>query len=119
MVLPDARDHHKVCFTVRNVLSPAECQALIDLSESVGYAPALLNNGDGESLETDIRNSWRAIIDDHERAASIYERIKQFLPDCIVDKYTNKKYEPVSVNERLYIFAMYFLQLDLTHSFTG
>ena len=102
VALPDGRDQHKVCFTVRNVLSPEECQELIDFSESVGYVPALLNNGDEESLETDIRNSWRAIIDDHARAASIFERIKQFLPDTIVDKDTNKKYEPVSVNERLF-----------------
>jgi len=100
IVLPDKRDQGKVCFIVKNVLSPEECQELIDYSESIGYVPALLNNGSSESLELDIRNSWRVIADDHTRAANIYERIKQFLPKSIVDKYTDKKYEPVSVNER-------------------
>ena len=100
IVLPDKRDQGKVCFIVKNVFSPEECQELIDYSESIGYVPALLNNGSSESLELDIRNSWRVIADDHTRAANIYERIKQFLPKSIVDKYTDKKYEPVSVNER-------------------
>lgn len=97
--LPDKHNQHKVCFLVKNVLTSEECQELIDYSESMGYAPALLNNGVEESLEVDIRNSWRAIIDDYARAGDIYERVKQFLPN-ITDQFTDKKYEAVSINER-------------------
>lgn len=62
---------------LRNVLSPAECQRLIELSEQVGYDEALVNIGGGrQKLISDVRNNERCIIDDAELAEAMYERIR-------------------------------------------
>ena len=89
-------NHNLLAFTLDNVLSGAECEDLIKETEDRGYELALINTGGGnQGLRLDVRNSKRCIIDSQERAALIWERIKNHLPQ------TWKSRPAVGLNERL------------------
>jgi predicted 2-oxoglutarate/Fe(II)-dependent dioxygenase YbiX len=96
LALPDFAANSRVAFVLRNVLTAAECQALIDLSEAQTYTPALVNVGFGREVALpDVRNNDRYIRDDVDMAGVLFERIRTFLPttfrDCTL----------VELNERL------------------
>lgn len=94
---------------LRNVLSPAECQRLIQLSEQVGYDEALVNVGGGrQKLLSDIRNNERCIIDDAQLAEAMYERIRRacdgdmnLLNAAFLRDEEDDSYYAVGMNERL------------------
>lgn len=86
----------KMAFEVHNVLSPAQAAALIELSESRGYEPAMINVGGGKQvLHTDVRNSSRRIIDDDALAKLLCQRLEPYIPT------TWRGYHLVGLNERL------------------
>lgn len=68
---------------IENILSLEECQQWIDYTENhsvTGYETALVNIGGGRQAQMlDYRKSSRCIIDNHECAQQLYERIKPFL----------------------------------------
>ena len=65
-------------------------------TERSGYEDALINVGFGEQrLMTDYRRSKRCILDDKEKAAWLWQRIKEFIPA------TWRSYPVVGLNERL------------------
>ena len=73
--------HNLLAFTLDNVLSVEECQELIKVTEEAGYELALINTGGGrQGLRPDVRNSQRCIIDSHDKAAFIWDRIKSYVP---------------------------------------
>lgn len=99
---------HKTQFaiSVDNVLTPAECSALIAATEETGYSPALINVGNGRQVhEPDVRNSLRCIIDDPAFASELWSRISHCLPPAhpFISGYTSKPrpFGPVQVNERM------------------
>ena len=58
---PDAEN--SLAFILDGVFTPSECEEWIQLTESQGYEPALVNIGAGrQMLMTDIRNNTRCII---------------------------------------------------------
>ena len=95
------KKRNPIALVIDNVLSPEECNRWIEESELIGYEEALVNIGGGkEKKMLDIRNSSRCIIDDELRAAEIWNRIKQFIPDNYVFPKDGGMI-PLEVNERL------------------
>ena len=81
--LPEpARSKGKLAFLLDNVLSPEECQEFIDEMESEDdFEDALVNVGAGQQkMMTDVRRSKRKLVFDEKKAAMIFKRIKEFLP---------------------------------------
>jgi len=70
-VLEEAKD----AFILSNVLSPAECQSLIRLSERHGFVMLKSAERGGSG-----RTNTRVITDDKLLAAMLYRRVKDFLP---------------------------------------
>ncbi|CAG8623326.1 10043_t:CDS:1, partial [Paraglomus occultum] len=82
-------------FTVREVCTREECADLIALSESNNYEVALINVGGGrQELRTDVRNNSRYIRDDPVLAESLWQRVRQFVPE------TWNGYTAAGLNER-------------------
>ncbi|CAG8494812.1 17048_t:CDS:2, partial [Racocetra persica] len=106
----DIPDYKNICaFTIDNVCTPEECDALIKLSETDGYEPALVNIGGGQQqLVTDVRNSSRYIRDDVKLASDLWSRISKFVPAT----WTKESFPVVGLNERLR-----FLRYDPGESF--
>ncbi|ESO96213.1 hypothetical protein LOTGIDRAFT_147348 [Lottia gigantea] len=70
---------------MKNIVIPPsifkECEDFIEITEKRGYEEALVNVGTGRQLlMTDDRNSDRCIVDSHEEAEKIWQRIKDFIP---------------------------------------
>lgn len=83
-------------FTVSNFLSPEECSDYITLTENIGYTAAGLTVGRDEYMMVpNVRNNERVILDDEERAASLWQRIAEYVP-ATIDKWT-----AIGLNERL------------------
>lgn len=72
-------DADKFAVVVRNLLTDAECDAMIDFTEEhSSYEPALLN----DSVETDVRKSGRVLLDSEVVAQQIWDRITKALPQA-------------------------------------
>ncbi|KAF9114891.1 hypothetical protein BGX27_009536, partial [Mortierella sp. AM989] len=79
-----------------DIISPKECQSLIDRSEAIGYEIALINSASGAGVHVPgYRDGKRCIIDDHAVAAEMWERIKHHVPA----EYKGRSV--VGMNERL------------------
>jgi predicted 2-oxoglutarate/Fe(II)-dependent dioxygenase YbiX len=70
-------------FTIDAFLSTDECTTLIVQSEKRGYSEAAIRTEDGERLYKDARNNDRMVFDDHELAATLYQRACPLLPQEI------------------------------------
>ncbi|KAF9183957.1 hypothetical protein BGZ51_003657 [Haplosporangium sp. Z 767] len=85
-----------VAFTLQEILSPQECQAMINRSEAIGYRVALVNTGPGKEVHIPgYRDSQRALIDDPIFAAELWERVKAHVPAVY------QKRPVIGINERL------------------
>lgn len=84
--------HH--LFTLHDVLSPEACQALIAESEERGYAEAPITTAVGFVMRPDIRNNTRVMFDDVERAASMWARVREHMPEDVGG------WTPCGLNER-------------------
>lgn len=73
-------DAHNHVFTIPAVLSPEECSALIRASEELGYAEAPITTALGPVMAPGVRNNTRVMVDDPERAATLYDRVFHALP---------------------------------------
>lgn len=82
-------------FTVPDLLTPAECRALIDWSESLGYDDAPVSLAGGPVQRPDLRNNGRVIVDDAARADWLWARLASFIPP------TRAGLAPIGLNERL------------------
>jgi len=90
---------------LEDVLSPEECQYLIDRCEKKGFEPALLNIGFGRQiLDTSTRNNERCIHDDPRLCDELWRRISPFVAQCRPQRvYKGSKRVMVAreLNERL------------------
>ena len=82
-------------FEILDVLSAAECRNWIDRIQSIGTEAATINSARGVEVDSQIRNNRRLIIDDHEWARILFERVKDDVPPEI------HGLALVGVNERL------------------
>src|SRR5580704_14374966 len=67
-------------FTVTELLSVAECDELVALSELLGYDEAPLSTSLGAVMRKDIRNNNRIVLDDSDRSAKLWQRARDFVP---------------------------------------
>lgn len=83
-------------WTVAEVLSTAECDALIDRIESDAPVAASINDGSPNGvMRPEVRNNDRLIIDEPELAAKLFERVVDHLPARLLGM------EICGANERL------------------
>jgi hypothetical protein len=83
---------------LKNVYSPDECKALIDMAETEGFVQASLYTDIlGNEHYSDTRKSQRCIIDSETFATDLCNRIRSFIPDHMSGK------PFVGINERLRI----------------
>lgn len=93
--MPQLKSLARYIFTVTEFLSADECDALIKLTESAGYGDAPINTpGRAPTVVKSIRNNDRVILDDTERAESLWQRAKPFCPEFY------KGHSAVGLNER-------------------
>lgn len=95
--LGKTRQHETIlAVTAQSILTPQECQAMIDRSESIGYDVALINMASGEGVRVPgYRDGYRCIIDDKAFSAELWKRIESFIPEV----YENRP--RIELNERL------------------
>ncbi|KAJ3160537.1 hypothetical protein HK101_000884 [Irineochytrium annulatum] len=88
-------------FTVANLLSPSECEALITHLTRLGVEPALLNVGRGlQVMDTNVRKGSRRIVDSPELARRIWERLAPLVQTAF-ELGGGEKMELLGLNERL------------------
>ncbi len=73
--LPDPVDRQRQAFAinVRNLLSDDECMSLISKAEHVGFSSQL-------EQDRTLRQGCRCMIDDHQIATLLFERLKDLIP---------------------------------------
>lgn len=81
-------------FTVRDVMSAAECERTIARIDALGPTPAPITTSRGFVDAPEIRNNRRVIFDDAALAAELHARVRHALPDPLCAR------RPVGANER-------------------
>ena len=81
-------------FVIHDFLSQDECEYYITLTESAGYGDAPITTSGGPVMRKDIRNNDRVMIDDPRIAATIWDRLRPFMPERV------QFWLPVGLNER-------------------
>ncbi|KAJ5896430.1 uncharacterized protein N7473_005829 [Penicillium subrubescens] len=123
--LPKYKGHFAAI--IDDFLTESECKELLSLAEKStpnGWERAMVNVGGGrQELATDARNCGRMMWDTHDIANRLLTRLKPFLHDLDVAKFTDrtsvtgllgrgKTYELSALNERLrflrYVGGEYF-----------
>ncbi|KAJ1453687.1 hypothetical protein M885DRAFT_425221, partial [Pelagophyceae sp. CCMP2097] len=70
------------CCVVDDVLTAAECDAIVAAADGVGFEPALLGvKGGRQALDTTLRDSERCIADAPRLAAALFRRLRPHLPE--------------------------------------
>lgn len=81
-----ARTSRSFARMVHGVLTPAECRALIDATNTKGYTPALINIGRGrQSYQPGYREGRRVIVDSPALAGWLMDRLRGAVPDLFAD----------------------------------
>ncbi|MFO0795886.1 MAG: 2OG-Fe(II) oxygenase [Gemmataceae bacterium] len=68
-------------FTVRGVLSPAECAEYVARSEAAGYGDAPINTYGGPVVNKRMRSNERVMVDDPATAAVLWEKLRPLVPE--------------------------------------
>jgi predicted 2-oxoglutarate/Fe(II)-dependent dioxygenase YbiX len=84
-----------VVWTIPDVLSAAECEALIGRIEAEGPTAAPVTTSRGMVMMPQLRNNERVMFDDPKLAALLFVRVLQTLPRELEGRV------PVGANERL------------------
>lgn len=88
-------------FTLDNFFTPEECKEFIERSEKIGYEESKIRVRFGtdvtEVMNKDVRDNERVVFDDKELADSLFERVKQYLPQELDEA---KEWELLGLNER-------------------
>lgn len=73
-------------FLVPDFLAPDECRSLVEATEAIGYDPAPIVTASGVELRPEIRNNTRVIVDDPDRAGSLWDRLRPEVPGFLADR---------------------------------
>jgi len=82
-------------WTVDDLLTPAECQALIARIEAAGPSIAPVSRAEGAVVDLDTRNNTRVMFDDPALAALLFTRVEAHVPAELSQR------RAVGANERL------------------
>ena len=114
----------RIIATIEGFFSKAECAAAIAYGEAHGFDHATVTTANGAQSLPDVRNNDRVMVDDLDKAASLYERLATVLPNEFDGT------EPICLNERLRLYRYdvgqkfdwhrdgYFQRDDLRSRFT-
>jgi len=94
-------EHALGVFCVDGVLSAPECEQLVGTTEATGYESAPITTPWGFQMRPEIRNNTRVMVDDHDRAAWLWERLDRFIPGKIL------RLRAVGLNERFRYYRYY------------
>lgn len=75
----------KLLAKIPDVLSRSECQALMERIDSLNPTLAPINTSMGTRIRTDVRNNERAIFDDVELAARLFEKARPVVPEQMLN----------------------------------
>lgn len=67
-------------WTIPNILSAAECAAMVDRIEALGPTPAPVSTHRGFEMLPEIRNNTRVVFDDVSLAAELFARVRAHVP---------------------------------------
>jgi prolyl 4-hydroxylase len=81
-------------FTVPDLLTPEECREYIALTEAIGYTAAPITTAGGFKMRPEIRNNTRVIVDDADRAAELWGRLRDHVPPFLRGR------QAIGLNER-------------------
>lgn len=70
-------------YTIPDVLTPAECDELVAMTEAGGYGAAPINTMLGPELRPDVRNNKRYMVDDPAMAKRIWEKVENRIPPVV------------------------------------
>ena len=105
----------KFARTIEGLLTKEECEAMIAVTEGIGYEPAMVNIGNGKQiLDTQYRKSQRVIVDTVAVTDIIYKRLIEHIPDLFPETKFLGSWSPHCLNERLR-----FLRYDPGDFFQG
>ena len=83
-------------WTVKNFFSEDECAEWIAFAEELGFDEAPISAGIGkEKIQKDVRNNNRAMLDDEDRAFTLWQQAKKHVPQMIYHRVA------LGLNERL------------------
>lgn len=71
---------HDGVYLIEDAFSQDECSQLIERSEGIGFEAASVRTAGGPSMNTNIRNNERVVLDDFELANQMWERVGELLP---------------------------------------
>ncbi len=83
----------ELVFVIHDFLPSDECAEYIRLGESIGFTDAPITTSRGFEMHKDIRNNTRAVLDDRELAARLWERAAQWFTPF-------RELPPIGLNER-------------------
>jgi hypothetical protein len=95
-----ASSSHAACSTIASVLTLKECDALVAMTESLGFVSAKIDVKGCQELDVDVRNSGRVMIDSPAFASALFLRVKSLLPAHHTERH-GRTWELVGFNERL------------------
>lgn len=91
----------ELVFVIHEFLSPEECAEFIRIGEDQGFTEAPITTSRGFEMHKDIRNNTRAILDNFELAAQLWERTAPFITPFrerpaigLNERFRFYKYEP-------------------------
>ena len=67
--------------TVSELLSKQECDEWIALAEGIGFSDAPITTAFGFVHAPEVRNNTRVMLDDVKRAAALWERVREHVPE--------------------------------------
>lgn len=82
-------------FVVHDFFSADECDAAVARAEAAGFEEATITTSAGPVMNKGMRDNARAILDDPDEAARLYERARPFLPAVVL-----RQWELSGFNER-------------------
>ena len=82
-------------FVIHDFFTPQECAAAIARSESSRFEEATITTWAGPVMDKGVRDNARAIIDDVEEAARLFERARPMLPAVLT-----RRWQLCGFNER-------------------
>ncbi|WP_315719439.1 MULTISPECIES: 2OG-Fe(II) oxygenase [unclassified Bradyrhizobium] len=85
--------------TIASFLSAEECDDYIRWGEAIGFGDAPISTSMGMIIAKDVRNNERVMVDDAERAQSLYARLAGHLAPSF-----QHRWQPVGLNERLRLY---------------
>ncbi len=79
---------------IESLFTPEECQALITVSEQMGFEASLVRTRQGEIVDKNMRDNDRVVFDDTELRDFLWEKIQSEVPEI-------DGWKPYGLNERL------------------